>query len=133
MLHAVQAPLFKSVMLVGAAVTATALFAPSRASDAMVAQRLELHAPKCPRAIYLTAWAHGDVTIKVKKGEALKPITLTQRGHVFGCDWRATETLIPDGPNRYFYSYEEEKVRCEPDAPPSIDTPRIGYVIVVGD
>src|SRR5689334_18353124 len=105
MLHAVQAPVFKSVMMVGAAVTATALFAPSRANDAMVTHRLELHAPRCPRAIYLTAWEHGDVRIKAQKGEPLRPITLTKRDHVFGCDWLATETLIPDGPNRYFYTY----------------------------
>ena len=39
--------------------------------------------------------------------------------------------LVPDGPNRYFYSYDEKKLRCAPDAPPSRRTPRVGYVEVV--
>ena len=130
MLHAVQAPVFKSVLVAGAAVVATALLAPSRADNAMVTQRLELHAPECPNAVYLTAWENGDILREVKKGAPLERITLEQRGRVWGCDWLATETLIPDGPNRYFYQYEEVKLRCDPDAPPSIDTPRIGYVIV---
>lgn len=132
MLHAVQAPLLKSAVVAGAALAITAVVSPLR-GDAMVEQRLELHAPRCPSAIYLTAWEHGDITIKVPEGEAVKPLTLTKRGRFFGCDWVATETLIPDGPNRYFYSYEEQKGECDPDAPPSIDTPRIGYVLVVDE
>lgn len=128
MLHAVEAPVLKLAAVAGAALLVGA-FAGHR--DHSVTQRLELHAPKRCHAVYDTAWAKGDVYVTLADGKP-KPLVFQQRGHHWGCEWRATETLIPDGPNRYYYSYDEEKLWCAPDAEPSITTPRTGYVLVVG-
>lgn len=98
--------------------------------DASVTQTLELHAPKRPGAIYETAWARGNVTITLRDGKPA-PRIFQKRSMHWGCEWLSVETIVPDGPNRYFYTYDEEKLWCADDAPPSIATPRIGYALVV--
>jgi hypothetical protein len=127
MLHAVKAPVLKSIAVAGAALLVGAFAVPR---DHAVVQRLELHAPKRPHAIYETAWAHGDVHITLREGKPA-PVTFQKRSVHWGCEWLSVETIVPDGPNRYFYTYDEEKLRCAEDAPPSIATPRTGYAIVV--
>jgi hypothetical protein len=128
MLHAVKAPVLKSIVVAGAALLVGAFAVPR---DHKVVQRLELHAPKLPRAIYETAWAHGDVRITLWDGKPA-PLVFQKRSQHFGCEWLSVETIVPDGPNRYFYTYDEEKLSCVEDAPPSIATPRTGYAIVIG-
>lgn len=98
--------------------------------DHSITQRLELHAPKRPHTIYETLWAHGDVTITFRDGKPA-PRAFQKRSFHFGCEWLSVETIAPDGPNRYFYTYDEEKLSCADNAPRSIVTPRVGYVLVV--
>ena len=129
MLHAVQAPVLKSVVLAGAAVLAGAFAMPR---DPSVVQRLELHAPKRPHAIYETAWESGDVRITLRDGKPA-PRTFQKRSFHWGCEWLSVETITPDGPGRYFYTYDEEKLWCADNAPASIATPRTGYAIVVDE
>jgi hypothetical protein len=129
MLQAVEAPLLKTAV-VGAAVLAGALVLAPAKSDTLV-QRLELHAPEEPGALYLTAWDSGDVTVHLRHAE---PHALTFQTRAFindGCEWLATERLVPTGPDRYAYSYDEEILSCEPGATPARKTPRTGYVLVV--
>lgn len=98
--------------------------------DPSVVQVLELHAPERPGAIYETAWESGDVRITLRDGKPAPRIFQKPSMH-WGCEWLSVETIVPDGPNRYFYTYDEEKLWCAEDAPPSIATPRVGYAIVV--
>ena len=128
MLHAVQAPVLKLAAVAGAALLVGAFAVPR---DPAVVQRLELHAPKLPHAIYETAWEHGDVRITLRDGKPAQ-VTFQKRSMHWGCEWLSVEHLTPDGENRYLYSYDEEKLWCAEDAPPSIATPRTGYAIVVG-
>ena len=94
-------------------------------------RRLVLHAPEQCGAFYLTAWRDGDVTVRADD-DALEPLTFQTRARVSdGCQWLATETLVPVGPARYAYRYDEQVVRCRPGAKPFWKTPRTGYVDVV--
>jgi hypothetical protein len=127
MLQAVEAPVLKMAAFAGVVVLAGAFAAPR---DPSVVQRLELHAPKRANAIYETAWADGDVYIKLRDGKPA-PRTFQKRSFHWGCEWLSVETIVPDGPNRYFYTYDEEKLWCADGAPPSIATPRTGYAYVV--
>jgi hypothetical protein len=127
MLHAVEAPVLKLAAVAGAALLLGAFAVPR---DHKVVQRLELHAPKIPTAIYETAWERGDVRITLRDGKA-KPVTFQKRSYHWGCEWLSVEHIVPDGPNRYFYTYDEEKLWCAEGAPPSIATPRVGYAVVV--
>jgi hypothetical protein len=129
MLHAVETPLLKLAAVAGAALAIGAFAAP--AHDSAVVQRVQLHAPKRPNAIYETAWANGDVYIRLHDGIPA-PRVFQKRSFHYGCEWLSIETLVPQGPNRYFYTYDEEKLWCADDAPPSITTPRTGYALVVG-
>ncbi len=90
-----------------AGIVAMLALAPSIESAA-VTQRLRLHAPSEPCAVYATQWKHGDLTITLPDGEP-RSMTFHKRERAWGCEWRSTEHLVPDGPNRYFYSYDEEK------------------------
>jgi hypothetical protein len=129
MLQAVEAPLLKAAVA-GAVVLAGMLALAPTAPVAKV-QRLELHAPEEPRALYLTAWDQGDVYVRLLDG---KPRPLKFQTHAFindGCEWLATERLVPDGADRYAYSYDEQILSCQPDATPARKTPRTGYVLVV--
>jgi hypothetical protein len=130
MLQAVESPLLKVAAVAGAA-GLVAMLAISPCKSAATVQRLELHAPKEPGALYLTAWDQGDVFVKLTDG---KSRALKFQTHAFindGCEWLATERLVPTGPNRYAYSYDEEILSCQPDATPARKTPRTGYVVVV--
>ena len=131
MLQAVEAPLLKTA-IAGAAVLA-AMFALAPTKHTSTVQRLQLHAPQEARALYLTAWDHGDVLVRVVDGKA-RPLTF--QTHAFindGCEWLATEHLVPTGPDRYAYSYDEQILSCEPGSTPARKTPRTGYVLVVGN
>jgi hypothetical protein len=127
MLQAVEVPIAKMAAVAGAALLAGALAMPR---DPSVVQTLELHAPRLPKAIYETAWARGNVTITLRDGKPA-PRIFQKRAMHWGCEWLSVETIVPDGPNRYFYTYDEEKLWCAEGAPPSITTPRVGYAIVV--
>lgn len=126
MLHAVEAPFPKLAAVAGAAAFAALL---ALAPDPLV-QQLRLHAPEECGAVYATQWEHGDIRVELPDGEP-RAMTFQKREWAWGCEWLATEHIVPDGPGRYFYSYDEERVRCVPDAPPSRRTPRIGWVEVV--
>lgn len=107
-----------------------AAFAGARAHDEGVVQRLSLHAPEEPNALYLTAWSDGDIYVTLHDGK-MKPMEFQTRAYINdGCEWLATETLVPDGADRYAYSYDETILSCEPGATPARKTPRTGYVIV---
>jgi len=129
MLQAVEAGVLKLTAIAGAALMIGAYAAPR---DPSVVQRLELQAPKRPHAIYETAWENGDVRITLPDGKPA-PRTFQKRSFHWGCEWLSVETITPDGPGRYFYTYDEEKLWCAEDAPPSIATPRTGYAFVVGE
>lgn len=132
MLQAVESPLLKVAAVAGAAgiVAMLALGSSSTTCGASrTAQRLVLHAPEAENAIYLTAWRNGDVHVWVPDGER-QTITFQTRARVWdGCQWLATETLVPSGPDLYMYSYEETVLSCEPGATPTSKTPRTGFVV----
>lgn len=130
MLQAVEAPLLKMAAIAGAGLLVAA-FAQARMHDNGVVQRLELHAPEEPNALYLTAWSDGDIYVTLHDGK-MKPMEFQTRAFINdGCEWLATETLVPDGASRYAYSYDETILSCEPGATPARKTPRTGYVLVV--
>ncbi|HSD89113.1 MAG TPA: hypothetical protein VLB44_16405 [Kofleriaceae bacterium] len=129
MLQAVEAPLLKMAAVAGAALLVSAFVAPHHKDHAVV-QRLSLHAPEEPNALYLTAWSDGDVFVTLHDGKA-RSLTFQTRAFINdGCEWLATEQLIPTGDDRYSYSYDEEILSCEPNAVPARKTPRTGYVSV---
>ena len=114
----------------GAVALVSAFAAPRLHHHDGVVQRLSLHAPEEPHALYLTAWSDGDVYITLHDGK-MKPLEFQTRAFINdGCEWLATETLVPDGTNRYAYSYDETILSCEPGATPARKTPRVGYVTV---
>jgi hypothetical protein len=91
---------------------------------------LVLHARSEPGAVYLTAWLHGPVAMPFE-GDELVPLRFTTRASVSdGCRWQATETLVPVGPTRYAYRYDETLLSCEPGSTPYRKTPRTGCVTV---
>ena len=47
-----------------------------------------------------------------------------------GCRWHGWEVLTPIGDHRYSYSYDEEKLSCDPNPIATIRTPRTGWVEV---
>ena len=127
MLQAVEAPLLKTVAVAGMALAAVA-FVGTRHHDEATVKRLVLHAPEQPHALYLTAWSDGDVYVHMRSDEP-HPLTFQTRAFINdGCEWLATERLVPTGPTRYAYSYSEEILSCEPGAHPAIKTPRTGWV-----
>jgi hypothetical protein len=128
MLQAVEAPLLKMAAVAGAALLVGAFAMPRHHAD--VVQRLSLHAPEEPGALYLTAWSDGDIYVTLHDGK-MKPMEFQTRAFINdGCEWLATETLIPDSADRYSYSYDETILSCEPGATPARKTPRTGFVIV---
>jgi hypothetical protein len=127
MLQAVEAPLLKMVAVAGMAFAAAA-FVGHQTHDEGTVQRLVLHAPEQPHTLYLTAWNDGDVYVTTRSGE-LRPITFQTRAYINdGCEWLATERLVPTGESRYAYSYSEDMLSCEPGAKPATKTPRTGWV-----
>ena len=130
MLHAVQAPVLKLALVAAAGIAAVAGYGVTKSSHE-VTQRLALHAPIKPHAIYLTAFDDGDVTVKLDDARPHK-ITFKIRGTLRDtCEWEATEILIPIDDKTYSYSYDEEMLSCAPGAEPEyVATPRTGLVTV---
>jgi hypothetical protein len=127
MLQAVEAPLLKTVAVAGIALAAAA-FVGTKHHDEGTVYRLALHAPNNPKYLYLTAWNDGDVYVHLR-GDEPRPITFQTRAFINdGCEWLATERLVPTGERRYAYSYSEEILSCEPGATPANKTPRTGWV-----
>ncbi len=113
----------------GVAMATLAFAVPAKRQD--VVQRLVLHAPERPRALYLTAWNEGDVFVTLRDGQ---PHAMTFKTRAFindGCEWRATERLFPTSETHYTYTYEEEILSCDPGATPALKTPRVGYVTAI--
>ncbi len=130
MLHAVEAPVLKLAAIAGAALALGAFAVPER--DPSVLQRLELHAPSRPHAIYESVFNSGDIRVRLADGKP-RELTFQRRSYHYDCEWLSVEHLIPDGPGRCFYTYDEWKLRCDPTTIISIATPREGYVLVVDD
>lgn len=126
---AVQAPI--KLLAVGGATLALAITAMLPAHHYRTNHRLSLSAPELPEAIYISAWAHGDITIS-RDDSSLTPIKITSRARIpDGCTWLGIEMLRPIDARHYSYSYDETILGCEPDAIPSyIKTPRVGLVTV---
>jgi len=115
------------VAVAGMALGIAALLGHTKHDEGTV-QRLVLHAPVQPKALYLTAWSDGDVFVTLHAKTA-RPITFQTRAFINdGCEWLATERLVPQSETRYSYSYSETILSCEPNATPCIKTPRTGYV-----
>jgi hypothetical protein len=128
MQQALTSPLFRSVALGGLLLAMTAAAAGVGSPHT---RHLVLHTVSKPCAVYLTAWRNGDVELKTSSDE-LEPLTFQTRARVNdGCQWLATETLVPISATRYSYRYEEQILRCRPGARPYLKTPRVGYVDVV--
>jgi hypothetical protein len=126
MLHAIEAPLFKLALVAGAALAASTAMRPARV-HAPVTHRLSLQAPVQPNALYLTAWAEGDVKVT---GE-LQAMTFTTRAYVNdGCRWMGIEKLEPIDARHFSYTYDETILSCDPDSVPYFKTPRTGIVTV---
>jgi hypothetical protein len=126
MQQALTSPVFRS-LAVGGLVLGLSIAMPAKQPHA---RHLVLHAPSAPHSLYLTAWRHGDIAMPYASDE-LVPLTFTTRASVSdGCRWLATETLVPIGPARYAYRYDETLLECDADATPCIKTPRSGYVTV---
>jgi hypothetical protein len=129
MLQAVEAPLLKMAAVAGAALLIGAFAVPHHASSDVV-QRLSLHAPIEPHALYLTAWSDGDIYVTLHDG-TMRSMEFQTRAFINdGCEWLATERLVPESSDRYMYSYDETILSCEPGATPARKTPRTGYVLV---
>ena len=137
---AVEAPVKKLVVVAGAALAIAAFVHRPHAADRTYHHRLTLHAPVEANAFYLTVFANGRVQhsdcdtqpleVDMETAE-LPPLTFTTRAHVYdGCEWRATERLVPNGDHSYAYSYQEEILSCRPGAHPTRATPRTGTVTV---
>ena len=92
--------------------------------------RLSLHAPSLPTALYLTAWEQGDVLIR-RDDSSLGAMRFTTRASLNdGCEWLATETLVPIDARTYSYTYDETILACDEGAIPFLRTPRSGTVTV---
>ncbi|HUJ61591.1 MAG TPA: hypothetical protein VLX92_23965 [Kofleriaceae bacterium] len=129
MLHAVQAPVLKLVV-VGGAAAALALGFAGKPSSHLATHRLSLHAPVDPNAYYMTAFEHGDVTI-TRDDSDLRAFTITTRAeYVDHCTWLGIEHFVPETAHRYAYTYDEQILSCAPGATPAYKTPRSGYVTV---
>lgn len=130
MLQALTAPAFKSVVFGGALLAASAVMVAPEGKPTVTTHRLVLHAVEEPNALYLTAWEHGDVTIRFEEGR-LRPLTFTTRAWITdGCKWQGTETLVPIDGHSFAYDYSETILECAPDAVPAYKTPRKGLVTV---
>jgi hypothetical protein len=129
MLHALQAPVFRSV-LVAALVLGVGVAAHARHSTPD-RHRLSLHTNWDCDAIYLSSWTQGeDLKMSLSDSE-LKPLVLENRAWMWdGCKWLGTETLVPIDGHRYRYDYSETVLQCKPGHHPAYKTPRKGVVIV---
>jgi len=93
--------------------------------------RLELHVPP-QGGIYFSAWGDPEV-IADHDGSDGATVRYRRRYYWYdGCEWEATETLVPAAAARYRYTYREAPASCPPGALPQIGatTPRDGFVTV---
>lgn len=136
---AVQAPVYKSILLAGAALAVAAFVHHPKHSppEAPKHHRLTLHTETMKRAIYLTVFAENRIertecdlrTIDIaSEGETLRFATRARIGD--GCLWEGRERLVPIDAHSYAYSYDEQILSCEPGSIPAIKTPRTGIVTV---
>jgi hypothetical protein len=127
-MQALTSPVFRSIAVGGVLlVLAISQMGATKSTDGRV---LVLHARSQPGAVYLTAWQYGPVAIPFD-GEELVPLRFTTRASVSdGCRWLGIETLVPVGPTRYAYRYDETLLDCDPGATPYSKTPRTGCVTV---
>jgi hypothetical protein len=132
MLQAVSAPLYRSVAVAGLLLALTvAQVRAGQTGKAHHVRRLALHAVAQPGALYLTAWSHGSVRVRVD-GDKLVPLTFQTRALINdGCRWQGTETLVPRDDHSYAYRYDETILGCEDGAIPYLKTPRTGVVTIV--
>ncbi|MDB4958006.1 MAG: hypothetical protein JWO36_5575 [Myxococcales bacterium] len=128
---ALATPLFRSIAL-GSILFGLTLGAIITTNHHRTEHRLVLHTSSRTGAIYLTAWRHGGVRATFEQGAQLQPIVLKTRAQLpDGCRWMGIETLTPLDNNRYFYSYDEEILGCDPgESPGYYKTPRSGIVTV---
>jgi hypothetical protein len=130
MQHALASPTGRTIAIGGLLL---ALTLGARAAQHSPKRHLALHTQWLPNALYLTAWRAGDVAVPFD-GKELVPLKFTTVADVSdGCRWLGTETLVPIGPRRYSYRYEETILSCRPDAQPYFKTPRTGCVTVETD
>ena len=124
-MHALTAPLYKSIALGGVllALTAVQVMRPHPTKH-----RLRLHAIDRPHEFYLTKFRRGDVRASYDKGETL--VWKTDALVFDGCHWRGIETLVPTSEREFAYAYDEQIIACEPGATPTRKTPRTGTVSV---
>lgn len=128
MLHAVSAPLFKTIAL-GGLLLGTGVVAKVTTNECCSTKRLVLHAPAEANAIYLSAWDQGDVRLRITG--PLHPITFEVRASVSdGCRWLGIERLEPIDERTYAYDYSEYILECDEGARPARKTPRKGIVTV---
>lgn len=135
---AVRAPVYRSVLLAGAALGIAAfVHHPKAEHHAPTHHLLTLHTQSLEHAIYLTVFAEGRVqrtecdlrAVDVaSEGETLRFATRARIGD--GCVWEGHERLVPIDAHSYAYSYDEEILSCEPGSIPAIKTPRTGIVTV---
>lgn len=133
MLHAAQAPVTKLVAVGGAALALMigATLPSHHPTHHRSHHRLSLDAPVEPTAIYLSAFASGDIAIARDDSAPLKPIRFSMRALIpDGCTWLGVEELVPLDAKHYSYSYNETIESCPPDADPWVKTPRTGLVTV---
>jgi hypothetical protein len=129
MQQALTSPVFRSIA-VGGVLLVLAISQMGATKSTTNGRVMVLHARAEAGAVYLTAWLYGPVPVPFE-GEELVPLTFTTRASVSdGCRWQATETLVPVGPTRYAYRYDETLLDCEPGATPYRKTPRTGCVTV---
>jgi hypothetical protein len=139
MLHALTAPLGKTIAVGGLAVLALAVA--GRPHEQAHGRRLVLHAEARPTATYLTVFKHGEIHMPADAGGRLTTIVFKNSGDVGArcttteqapaCHWIGTERLEPIDEHTYAYSYTEELLGCDDGAAQNcIDTPRTGYVTV---
>lgn len=124
---ALEVPALKSLLVGVLAVGALAVVPHRHRHDK---HRLVLHTQSRPHALYLTAWENGPVEVELD-ADHLQPIRFEMRARVSdGCRWHGWEVLTPIGDHRYSYSYDEEKLSCDPNPIETIRTPRTGWVEV---
>jgi len=130
MQQALTSPVFRSIAVGGVLLVLALSQVGMGATKPAHGRRLVLHARVAPNAVYLTAWVNGPVPVPFE-GDKLVPLTFTTRASVSdGCRWLATETLVPIGPTRYSYRYDETLLECDPGSTPYVKTPRTGCVTV---
>jgi len=127
MLHALTAPVYRSVLVAGLVL---ALGAVAHGRHDPSKHRLALHTEWRSDAIYLSAWTQGE-ELTMSLADTATPLTLGNRGWMWdGCHWLGVETLTPVDDHTYAYRYDETVLECKPGHHPTFKTPRTGYVAV---